>query len=66
MRGVLITIEGMEGSGKTTRCRMLAERLRAGGYAVRETSERDGTAPSVAVRMLFETAGAAPTPRRNS
>ena len=62
MRGVLITIEGIEGSGKTTQCRMLADWLRRRGYRVRETSEPDGTGLGEAVRAVFEKDGTAPTP----
>ncbi len=42
-RGVLITLEGGEGSGKSTQAQALAERLRANGYAVRLTEEPGGT-----------------------
>ena len=62
MRGVLVTVEGVEGSGKSTQCRRLAERLQAGGLGVVRTSEPDGTALGAAIRMLFETGGAPPTP----
>ena len=62
MRGVLITIEGIEGSGKTTQCRLLAQWLRSRGFRARETSEPDGTRLGEAVRALFEQDGAAPTP----
>jgi dTMP kinase len=54
MRGTLITVEGVEGSGKTTQCRRLAEHLRARGLEVVETSEPDGTELGQAVRALFE------------
>lgn len=54
MRGALITVEGVEGSGKTTQCRRLAARLRARGLEVIETSEPDGTPLGQAVRGLFE------------
>ncbi len=54
MRGTLITVEGVEGSGKTTQCRRLASHLRARGLEVVETSEPDGTALGQAVRALFE------------
>lgn len=54
MRGALITVEGVEGSGKSTQCRLLAARLRARGLEVVETSEPDGTPLGQAVRALFE------------
>jgi len=62
MRGVLITLEGIEGSGKTTQCRLLADWLRGRGFRVRETSEPDGTPLGVAVRSCFERNDVAPTP----
>jgi dTMP kinase len=54
MRGALITVEGVEGSGKTTQCHRLADRLRGRGLEVIETSEPDGTPLGQAVRGLFE------------
>jgi dTMP kinase len=54
LRGVLITFEGVEGSGKTTQMRGLARRLRRQGYQVEQTREPDGTALGKAVRRLFE------------
>lgn len=62
MPGVLITMEGVEGSGKSTQCVRLAAWLRARGLDVIETSEPDGTALGVATRRLFESAGVPPTP----
>lgn len=62
MRGVLITVEGIEGSGKTTQCRRLAEWLRGRGYRVTETSEPDGTVLGEVVRAFFEKEKTAPTP----
>jgi dTMP kinase len=55
MRGLLITVEGVEGSGKSSQCRRLAERLRDGGIDVVLTSEPDGTPLGSAIRRLFET-----------
>jgi dTMP kinase len=55
---VLITFEGVEGSGKTTQMRRLGRWLRRQGYRVELTREPDGTALGVAVRRLFERAPA--------
>jgi len=63
MRGLLITVEGVEGSGKTTQCLRLAAHLRGRGLEVVETSEPDGTPLGVAaVRAVIERDGPPPTP----
>ena len=62
MVGLLITVEGVEGSGKTTQCRLLAEWLRGQGHRVRETSEPDGSPIGGAIRAIFEQDGLALTP----
>jgi dTMP kinase len=63
MRGLLITLEGVEGSGKTTQRLRLAAYLRARGVEVVETSEPDGTTLGVAaVRAVIERDGPPPTP----
>ena len=54
MRGVLITFEGVEGSGKSTQIRRLERWLRRKGYRPETTSEPDGTPLGRAVRRLFE------------
>jgi dTMP kinase len=54
LRGVLITFEGVEGSGKTTQMLRLARWLKGQGHQVERTREPDGTALGVAIRRLFE------------
>ena len=54
MRGVLITFEGVEGSGKSTQLARLGRSLKRAGHAVEQTSEPDGTKLGLAVRRLFE------------
>lgn len=62
MRGLLISVEGVEGSGKSTHCRLLGQWLRARGLEVVLTSEPDGTPLGSAIRALFEQDGMPPTP----
>ena len=50
---MFITLEGVEGSGKSTQAARLAERLRAAGRAVRLTREPGGTALAGALRALL-------------
>jgi dTMP kinase len=61
MRGVLITFEGVEGSGKSTQCTRLARYLSSRWLEVAQTSEPDGTALGLRIRTLFEE-GPTPTP----
>lgn len=62
MRGALITVEGVEGSGKSTQCARLAAYLRQRGLEIVETSEPDGTPLGLRVRALFAGDGPTPTP----
>lgn len=55
-------MEGGEGSGKSTQCRLLARWLRGLGHPVTETREPDGTGLGVEIRMLFGKEGVAPAP----
>lgn len=52
-RGIFITFEGGEGSGKSTQIARLAKRLEAGGVAVRTLREPGGTAVGEVVRTLL-------------
>ena len=62
MTGLLITIEGGEGSGKSTQCALLAQWLRGLGHRVTETREPDGTGLGQSVRALFGSDEKAPAP----
>ncbi len=59
---MLITVEGVEGSGKSTQCRRLAESLRARGLDGVLTREPDGTPIGAAIRSLFTADAPTPTP----
>lgn len=52
-RGLLITFEGGDGSGKTTQARLLAERLMKRTYSVVTTFEPGGTPLGLQVRELL-------------
>ncbi len=51
--GLFITLEGVEGSGKTSHAARLADSLRAGGRIVLLTHEPGGTRAGEAIRAIF-------------
>jgi dTMP kinase len=53
MTGRFITLEGIDGAGKTTQIRALAERLRNSGQRVIETREPGGSPGAEAIRKLL-------------
>lgn len=53
-RGKFITLEGPEGSGKSTHARKLVARLKASGYPVIATREPGGTPLGEALRHLLQ------------
>ena len=52
-RGLFITFEGTEGSGKSTQARLLAGRLRREGYDVIESQEPGGTPIGMQIRRVL-------------
>jgi dTMP kinase len=52
-RGLFVTFEGGEGSGKSTQARLLADRLRKMGRAVVHTREPGGTSIAESVRRVL-------------
>jgi dTMP kinase len=52
-RGLFITLEGVEGSGKTTQARSVAAALQARGYSVELTREPGGTSAGRALRAIL-------------
>jgi dTMP kinase len=51
--GVFITLEGVEGSGKTTQAALVADALRKQGRQVTVTHEPGGTRAGEAIRAIF-------------
>jgi len=53
MKGVFISFEGIEGTGKSTQARLLSEYLRGKGLKVTKTEEPGGTLISVKIREIL-------------
>jgi dTMP kinase len=58
-RGRFITLEGLDGTGKSTQMRMLAAALRAAGHKVVETREPGGTPTGEKIRKVLLDSGTA-------
>jgi dTMP kinase len=58
-RGKFITLEGLDGTGKSTQLRKLAAVLRAAGHEVIETREPGGTATGEKIRRVLLDSGTA-------
>jgi len=58
-RGKFITLEGLDGTGKSTQMRLLGAALRAGGHKVVETREPGGTPTGERIRKVLLDSGTA-------
>ena len=53
MKGIFISIEGIEGTGKSTQATLLAQYLKGKGFRVTQTAEPGGTRISLQIRELL-------------
>jgi dTMP kinase len=51
--GVFISLDGLDGTGKSTQCRLLADWLRSRGHVVTECADPGGTPIGDAIRVLL-------------
>lgn len=63
MRGRFISVEGLDGTGKTTLCAALSARLRAAGLDVRALREPGGTPAGERIRAILADPTTSLTPR---
>ena len=52
-RGLFFSLDGLDGTGKSTQCRLLAEWLRSRGHEVIECADPGGTAIGRALRDIL-------------
>jgi dTMP kinase len=52
-RGIFISLDGLDGTGKTTQCRLLADALRQWGYPVMACADPGGTPLGEVLRELL-------------
>jgi dTMP kinase len=52
-RGLFISLDGLDGTGKSTQCRLLAEWLRSRGHSVTECADPGGTIIGEKIRALL-------------
>ena len=62
-RGKFITVEGIEGVGKSTNIAVLVERIEAAGHKVLTTREPGGTPFAEDIRDILMNRGDEPVPR---
>jgi dTMP kinase len=53
LRGPFISLDGLDGTGKSTQCRLLAEALRREGYTVTQCTDPGGTTAGDVLRELL-------------
>jgi dTMP kinase len=52
-RGLFLSLDGLDGTGKSTQCRLLADWLRARGHTVTECADPGGTPVGDVIRTLL-------------
>jgi dTMP kinase len=53
VRGFFVSLDGLDGTGKSSQCRLLADWLRGRGHAVTTCADPGGTAVGKAIRKLL-------------